>query len=179
MDDDVPMPSTPIGSMSMRGFGLASLLSYGNASGPSAGSARHHRAASPPLEKDEKEFTQTADGLQKRKLSGGLLSASAAMEQVANSSDLDFGSRDDGSLFGDRSLLGLSSLGSSQAPSGLSVTAFATSPAIKPSASFTFAFAGKKDGDNDIWAKADNMLWWDRSPENIALEELDGMLNDY
>lgn len=174
IDDDIAMPSTPIGSLSMRGFGLGPLqLGTGNGALGATGSlssSRHHRAASPPLEKDEKEFTQTADGLQKRKLSGELMSASNGLnsspDQSSSSSTVDFGNRDDGSLFGERAFL-----------NATFTTTFVTSPAIKPSP-FTLNF-GKKEGESDNWAKLDHMLGWDRDPENIELEELDGLLNDY
>jgi hypothetical protein len=38
---------------------------------------------------------------------------------------------------------------------------------------------GRKEGDVDSWTKFEGMLEWDRSPENIELEELDGLLDDY
>ena len=160
MDEDFAMPSTPIGSFSMRGFYMPPRLTH-------SGSSRSNRAASPPLEKDEKEFTQTADGLQKRKLNGDLLSSGNASLEQTTSMDLE---RDEGSLFGVMSAgAGLSSI-----PPPMS---FVSSPAIRPSTmSLNF---GRKDGEMDSWAKFEGMLEWDRSPENIELEELDGLLNDY
>lgn len=166
MDDDLGMPITPIGSFSLRGFYMPPpRLAH-------SGSVRSsHRAASPPLEKDEKEFTQTADGLQKRKLSGDLLSAgsssssSAPLEQAV-SMDLE---RDEGALFGVMSSGG----GMATVPP----ISFVSSPAIRPSTmSLTF---GRKEGEMDSWAKLEGMLEWDRSPENIELEELDCLLDDY
>ncbi|KAK4242768.1 hypothetical protein C8A03DRAFT_39932 [Achaetomium macrosporum] len=156
MDDDFGMPSTPIGSFSMRSFYIPPRPVHN-------GSGRHGRATSPPLEKDEKEFTQTADGLQKRKLNGDLLSLSSApppppVEQTV-SMDLE---RDEGSLFG--------AMSANPMP-------FVSSPAIRPSTlSLNF---GKKDAEADSWAKLEGMLEWDRSPETIELEELDGLLDDY
>ncbi|KAL2162170.1 hypothetical protein VTH06DRAFT_7083 [Thermothelomyces fergusii] len=155
MDDDFAMPSTPIGSYSMRGFYMPPRPIH-------SGSGRHGRAASPPLEKDEKEFTQTADGLQKRKLNGDLAPSSnapPAEQQTASLLDLE---RDESSLF---------------AVMGGLPPSFVSSPAIRPS---TLSLGlGKKDGDVDGWAKLDGLLEWDRSPENIELEELDGLLDDY
>lgn len=152
------MPSTPIGSFSMRGFYMPRLVH--------SASGRSHRAASPPLEKDEKEFTQTADGLQKRKLNGDLLSASSVtLEQATMPMDLE---RDEGSLFGS-----MSAGGTGPVPT----VSLVSSPAIRPS---TMSLnLGRKDSDMDSWAKLEGMLEWDRSPENIELEELDGLLNDY
>ncbi|KAL1839390.1 hypothetical protein VTJ49DRAFT_1592 [Mycothermus thermophilus] len=159
MDDDFGMPSTPIGSFSMRGFYMPPRLIH-------SGSGRHGRGGSPPLEKDEKEFTQTADGLQKRKLSGGDLAPmiSVSSFDVPMSSDLD---RDDSSLFG--------VMNSSVPPA----SSFVSSPAIRPSTT-TPLNLGRKEGDADAsWAKLDGMLEWDRSPETIELEELDCLLDDF
>ncbi|KAK3303308.1 uncharacterized protein B0T15DRAFT_486772 [Chaetomium strumarium] len=155
MDDDFAMPSTPIGSFSMRGFYMPPRPAH-------SGSGRHGRATSPPLEKDEKEFTQTADGLQKRKLNGDLLSLSSApMPPVEQTVSIDL-ERDEGSLFG-----------GSVPP----MSSFVSSPAIRPSTlSLNF---GKKDAEADSWAKLEGLLEWDRSPESIELEELDGLLDDY
>jgi hypothetical protein len=151
MDDDVPMPSTPIGSLSGRAPRLSSFM------------ARSHRGTSPPLEKDEKEFTQTADGLQKRKLTGEM--KAAASEPVGQVMDLDDSARDY-SLFGEQKAF----------TAGFIATMdFVTSPAIRPS----FPLNLKKDGEAENWAKLDSLLEWDRSPENIELEELDGLLDDY
>ena len=167
MDDDFAMPSTPIGSFSMRGFYMPPRQIH-------SGSGRHHhgRAASPPLEKDEKEFTQTADGLQKRKLQAdqpppsSSSAPSVAADQAAMSIDLE---RDEGSLFG-----AVGGLGGGFAHAA----SFVSSPAIRPSTmSLNF---GRKDGEAVLsWAKFEGMLEWDRSPENIELEELDGLLDDY
>ncbi|KXX74055.1 hypothetical protein MMYC01_209770 [Madurella mycetomatis] len=156
MDDDFGMPSTPIGSFSLRGsfYVPPPRLIHGE-------SGRNNRAASPPLEKDEKEFTQTADGLQKR-LQKRKLGADLPVDQTTASIDLE---RDDSSLFGIMSAGGMSSI------------AFVSSPAIRPS-TVSLSF-GRKDGEMDSWAKLDGMLEWDRSPENIELDELDGLLDDY
>lgn len=154
MDDEVSMPTTPIGSLSLRGF-----RSHMNRT--------HHsgrpRGVSPPLEKDEKEFTQTADGLQKRKLTGDLLSA---MTSPAANVELDYGQKDDNGLFGEKMLM-----------SGLQPISFVTSPAMRPS-SMTLNFS-KRDVEAENWLKLDGFLEWDRSPENMGLDELDGLLNDY
>lgn len=169
MDDDFAMPSTPIGSFSLRG-GF-----YMPPRPIPSGSGRHGRASSPPLEKDEKEFTQTADGLQKRKLNGDLLSSGGnAPPVVVEPMDLE---RDEGALFGvmpgGAAPVAVATGMSSVVPP----MSFVSSPAIRPSTmSLNF---GRKDGEMDSWAKFEGMLEWDRSPENIELEELDGLLVDY
>jgi len=165
MDDDIAMPTTPIGSLSIRGFGMPP----GHFSNRGGIPGRSNRAASPPLEKDEKEFTQTADGLQKRKLNGDMLSATA----TTTSMDVDYCAKDDSGLFGEKMAM------SASTPASVSMGPinFVTSPAMRPSAmSLNF---GKRDNEAESWLKLENMLEWDRSPENVELEELDGLLNGY
>jgi hypothetical protein len=117
------------------------------------------------LEKDEKEFTQTADGLQKRKLSGDLLSGKSSLDHGINM-DVEYSLKDDSGLFGERI-----------STSGLGPMSFVTSPAMRPS---TMSLnLGKRDVEAENWQKLEAMLEWDRSPENIELDELDGLLNDY
>ena len=147
-DDDIPVPGTPMGSVSGRHSSLHSL-------------ARTQKGGEPPLEKDEKEFTQTADGLQKRKLSGGLLSAVPA-DQVVLDDMLQ-----NEQLFGEHNR-GL-------VPAFFPYMAF-RSPAIRPSFMMT---TPKKEVEAESWSKLDALLEWDRSPEIIELDELDGLLNGF
>ncbi|CAJ2504793.1 Uu.00g121870.m01.CDS01 [Anthostomella pinea] len=148
MEEDIPMPGTPMGSVSGRQRALHSM-------------SRNHRGEEPPLEKDEKEFTQTADGLQKRKASGELLSATPADQVV-----IDDGMQNE-QLFGEphRTL----------APSLLPRIAFMTSPAMRPS----LMIPAKRDAEAENWSKLDAMLDWDKSPETVELDELDGLLNGF
>ncbi|KZF22490.1 hypothetical protein L228DRAFT_127112 [Xylona heveae TC161] len=60
--DDEDMPPTPTGSFTGRS-------APGRGNHHSINIAHNHRAASPPLEGDEKEFTQTASSMRKRSLS--------------------------------------------------------------------------------------------------------------
>ncbi|KAI7784459.1 mucin [Diaporthe eres] len=152
VDDDMPMPATPVGSFSGRQIPTLALP------------VQTQRGASPPLEKDEKEFTQTADGLQKRKLSGELLPVKS--ELVVQSTELDEHAKDD-SLFGEPK--------AGAAASHPPPMAFMASPAMRPA----FSISTKKEGEMDGWAKLDSLLEWDRSPETIELDELDCLLNDY
>lgn len=141
------MPGTPMGSIS--------------GSHRSLSMPRNQRGDEPPLEKDEKEFTQTADGLQKRKANGHLLRADP-VDQVT----IDDGMQHE-QLFGEppRTL----------APSFLPHMAFMTSPAMRPS----LIIPMKRDMEVESWTKFDNILDWDRSPETIELDELDGLLDDF
>ena len=139
---------------------------------PGAASRRHrqihtlssrHRADEPPLEKDEKEFTQTADGLQKRKARGELLSATPS-DQFR----IDDGMQNE-QLFGEphRTFI----------PTYLPHMSFITSPAMRPTLPIPAPM--KRDGEAEGWAKLDAMLDWDKSPETIELDELDNLLDDF
>jgi hypothetical protein len=175
VDDDAAMPATPIGSFTMRGG--YNYFTNGPGAKAANGSARHHhnRATSPPLEKDEKEFTQTADGLQKRKLRGELLSSSTA-EQTISQPEPDFGNRDDSSLFGGDKTPYMSAANLNIPNTAAKESFGLTSPAIRPSV-LPIGFS-RKDTDVDAWAKL-HVLDWNRSPETIELEELEFLLNDY
>ncbi|GKT44106.1 uncharacterized protein ColSpa_04287 [Colletotrichum spaethianum] len=143
-DDDFAMPTTPVGS-------LPNNLRY----------SRSHRSASPPLEKDEREFTQTADVLQKRKLARELSSAG----NVEQSTSAYESARDDG-MFEEKH--------GATVGNGLVLThQFITSPTIKATA----PSSARKETDGDSWFKLGNLLEWDHSPENIELDELDCLLD--
>lgn len=132
-------------------------------------SSRHHRGASPPLEKDEKEFTQTANVLQQRKKASGHLLATVPVDAVVET-PYNSHARDE-NLFGGYHSHHHRTL-SPVAPLPL-MTFSVTSPAIRPS----FGLNLKRDVEAESWARLDSMLEWDRSPENIELEELDGLLD--
>ncbi|KAF4504664.1 hypothetical protein G6O67_008089 [Ophiocordyceps sinensis] len=129
-DYDFAMPTTPIGSSKPRYLRQS----------------RDMRHDSPPLEKDEREFTQTADVLQRRKLS----------EEMPVPDIMEYGFRDD-IWFGE----------TRTAPD-----TFITSPAMKPSVMSTL----RKDDDADAWLKINKMFEWDQGAENIEIDELDCLL---
>ncbi|KAK1573720.1 uncharacterized protein LY79DRAFT_525308 [Colletotrichum navitas] len=143
-DDDFARPITPVGS-------LPNKVRY----------SRSHRSASPPLEKDEREFTHTADVLQKRKLARELSSA-GNVEQCTNAYE---SVRDDG-IFDEKH-------GATASNGSVSIHQFITSPAIKA----TVPSSTRKETDGDSWFKLGNLLEWDHSPENIELDELDCLLD--
>ncbi|KAI1363395.1 hypothetical protein F5Y08DRAFT_340690 [Xylaria arbuscula] len=122
-----------------------------------------HRADEPPLEKDEKEFTQTADGLQRRKARGELLSATP-VDQFR----IDDGMQNE-QLFGETHRTFI--------PSYLPHMSFMTSPAMRPTLPIPAPM--KRDGESEGWAKLDALLDWDKSPETIELDELDNLLDDF
>ncbi|KAI1124746.1 hypothetical protein F5Y10DRAFT_268813 [Nemania abortiva] len=150
MEDDYPIPRAYRGSISSRHRPLHTL-------------SRIHRAEEPPLEKDEKEFTQTADGLQKRKARGELLSATP-VDQLG----IDDGMQNE-QLFGEphRTFI----------PTFLPHMAFMTSPAMRPT--LTIPAPIKRDGEAEGWSKLDALLDWDKSPETIELDELDCLLDEF
>jgi hypothetical protein len=145
IDDDIAMPATPIGS-------LPNLLR----------ALRDQRGVSPPLEKDEREFTQTADVLQKRKL-GEEMGESATSGHLMDIDDCCHGE----SLFGEARSL------------AIPVAGFLASPAIRPS----LVPQVRKDWEpesllrSDGWSKVEKLLEWDYNLENIELEELDCLLD--
>ncbi|KAI1815941.1 hypothetical protein GGS20DRAFT_575827 [Poronia punctata] len=145
-----PVPGSSVGSVSSRHRPVYSL-------------SRIHKSEEPPLEKEEKEFTQTADGLQQLRASGGLLSATPA-DQLG----IDDGMQHE-QLFGEphRTFF----------PSFIPYMAFMTSPAMRPT--LTIPAPMKRDGEAEGWSKLDAMLDWDKSPETIELDELDGLLDDF
>lgn len=145
-DQDMLAPPTPTGSFSGR-----------------RPPPRHHRTASPPLEKDEKEFTQTARGMQKRNLARSQMNSvpSEMEEYPAKAMDSD-------ALFGEGRALNV-----------LNTAVFVSSPAMKPSLSLS-TLKRSFDESNDPWERFSNAMDWDmRSPEIIELEELDAMLDEF
>jgi len=112
----------------------------------------------------KKEFTQTARGMQKRKLSGDIQMGGVPSDME----DHPVKSLDSETLFGDGKQLNVSS-----------TTTFLSSPAMKPSLSLSTSKRGFEDS-NDMWARVEDAMEWDmRSPENVELEELDDLLDDF
>jgi hypothetical protein len=164
--DSLATPPTPSGSFTGR-LPLPERVS-------SSILARNHRAASPPLEKDEKEFTQTARGMQKRQLSQDLdtqmkepvSQPSQGVPEVEYhiSKHMDI----DGDLFGDNAR-----------HHALGNAMFVSSPAMKPLSVSTVTGKRGLEDLTDLWSRDGHMDWDTRSPENIELEELDGLLDDF
>ncbi|KAH7380829.1 hypothetical protein BKA64DRAFT_221531 [Cadophora sp. MPI-SDFR-AT-0126] len=148
-DEDMATPPTPTGSFSGR---------------PTE-APRNHRATSPPLEKDEKEFTQTARGMQKRKLSADVQMSGVPSEMTDHPTK----SLEADSLFGEARNLNV-----------LNSSVFASSPAMKPTVN-TMSFSTMKrpfEDSHELWTEA-STEWDMRSPENVELDELDGMFDDF
>ncbi|KAM0355895.1 hypothetical protein ACHAPU_000282 [Fusarium lateritium] len=144
-DDDVMMPITPIGS-------LPSHHRYV----PNRRNSRHN---SPPLEKDEREFTQTADFLQKRKFVEDTPTVETA-DRTTHTSE--YGYRDD-FWFGDHRIF--------------TSNAMLTSPPVKPSSTSNVTSVLRKEDDGENWLKFSKLMEWDRSAESIEIDELDCLLD--
>ncbi|RKF83428.1 putative mucin [Golovinomyces cichoracearum] len=115
---------------------------------------RNQRSTSPPLEKDEKEFTQTARGMQKRKFGDVLVNGipSQMDDHPAKSPDCD-------PLFGRQFML----------PHNVM---FLSSPITKSS-----IIRRNFEDLSDSWKRTDGD-WDTRNPEHVELEEIDGMFDD-
>ncbi|KAM5346513.1 hypothetical protein ACJ41O_009518 [Fusarium nematophilum] len=144
-DDDFTMPATPIGS-------LPSYHRYV----PNRRNSRHN---SPPLEKDEREFTQTADFLQKRKFNQ---EAPAAAETTDRNHTSEYGYRDD-IWFGEHRIF--------------TSTALLTSPSMKPSSLSNVTSSTRKEDEAENWLKLSKIMEWDRGAESIEIDELDCLLD--
>ncbi|PHH66578.1 hypothetical protein CDD81_7053 [Ophiocordyceps australis] len=149
-DDDMPMPMP----VPVPPYIIARSPRY-----PKHG--RDSRRHSPPLEKDEREFTQTADVLQKRKLSGQVLVPCPSDGNPA----VDCDPREDLWL-GDATAMPPAS------------TMFFTSPTMEP----CILSNPFKDDETDLWFKLQNRLIEldqdSEDPDIIEIDELDGLLQD-
>jgi hypothetical protein len=160
-----PSPEVDLSSPELEGDDMSPPTSIGSFTTRVESSIRNSRASSPPLEKDEKEFTQTARGMQKRKLSGDTR-MSGVPSDMADHPVRSSETHPD-ALFGEGRHLGI--------PHG---GLFVSSPAMKPSLSLNTLKRGFDE--TELWARVEGAMEWDmRSPENIELEELDGMLDDF
>ncbi|CAG7563572.1 unnamed protein product [Fusarium equiseti] len=144
-DDEVVMPATPIGSLPSHHRFV-----------PNRRNSRHN---SPPLEKDEREFTQTADFLQKRKFAEDTPAAETA-DRTTHTSE--YGYRDD-FWFGDHRIFTSSAL--------------LTSPAVKPSSMSNMTSGPRKEDDGENWLKFSKLMEWDQGAESIEIDELDCLLD--
>lgn len=166
-DEDLSAPGTPDLSLPRHypRYSRFSRHHHHRASG--SYSSRNHRGGSPPLEKDEKEFTLTAEGLQKQKHAGkgSLLTPAIIAAQVAppsNSMYLDDANSVESLLF-DSDVRQNDQF------------ALMTSPLMRP----MFSLGPKRDAEAEGWAKLDSMVaGWDHCPESIELDELDCLLDE-
>lgn len=160
-DDDSITPPTPTGSFSVPGR-FEHLQ-------------RSNRTSSVGLEKDEKEFTQLARGVQKRRFSGESPKKPSDMNDMpsSNISDTPMRSVESDPFF--------------EASRGLPTSnpvGFMNSPAMKPISASKKSWDANVETSNANWmtasGKVDTLDDFDsRSPENVELDELDGLFEDF
>ncbi|KAL8654986.1 MAG: hypothetical protein Q9226_003222 [Calogaya cf. arnoldii] len=183
LEDDFHNPPTPVGSTPSGRSSLARDGSSGSVT-EEMSLAHNHRAQSPPLEGDEKEFTQTASNMRIRGLSfddqsirqstetDSNLSATVGEMHIDGSQQGLVHDQEDGvTLFG----------GHPQPPVGMM-----SSPFVRPVNTRISTERAVKDGALDVEMKESMSLlghqWLDwelREPESIELEELDELLGGF
>ena len=199
-EDDFPTPPTPAGSSFSGRSSLARDISNGNATpqGEVTRLAHNHRAESPPLEGDEREFTQTASSMRMRGMS---------MDEstVRESKEVDVQTAATGNpghalqveeteeekakrnIEAAAALFGGHHHHQSQEPAPISIL---SSPLVKPVAEHAIArtFGAKVSMDTDMNDGADvsvlgdtgfSFNWDIQRPENVDLDELDDLLGGF
>lgn len=182
VDEDFNAPPTPAGSFS----GRSSLNRDGTNGSPSDGMhhLHNHRAASPPLEKDEKEFTQTASSMRMRGVSFDEqdIRPTTETEELAAENAIEETEEEKAkknreaaeTLFG----------GHHENPQqmGLSIM---SSPHVKPMyAQLFIEKIPRREETVDLEMKestilSDSGLWDIRPPESIELDELDDLFSGF
>lgn len=178
VDDEFNAPPTPAGSFSGR-----SSLNRDGTNGSSSEAMNHlhnHRAGGPPLEKDEKEFTQTASSMRMRGVSFDeqdirptTETEELAAEYASEETEEEKAKKNQeaaATLFG----------GHHENPPqmGLSIM---SSPYVKPMHAQSYIEKiSRREGSGDLEMKestilSDSGLWDIRPPESIELDELDDL----
>ena len=185
-DDDFTTPPTPAGSS----FSGRSSLARDGTSGVSEGLSlvHNHRAASPPLEGDEKEFTQTASSMRMRGMSldgPNIRPSTETSDPAADSMQVEETEEEKANrnreaavaLFGGHHL--------SSQEVGLGIM---SSPLVKSEQLVIKQEIKKEDMDVDMEMEESISILgdrgfgtsWDiREPENIELEELDDLFGGF
>ncbi|KAL8806380.1 MAG: hypothetical protein Q9182_001410 [Xanthomendoza sp. 2 TL-2023] len=186
MEDEFHNPPTPAGSTLSGRSSLARDGSSGSAS-ENISLAHNHRAQSPPLEGDEKEFTQTASNMRIREMSfddhvvrqssetdnelsitvGDMLIDEAQQDLVHD--------QDDGAtLFGRHPQVQEMGAG------------IMSSPFIRPASTRISMERGVKDGGSELEMKEpmgvlgyEGLDWELKEPESVELEDLDELLGGF
>ena len=172
-------PGTPAGASFS---GRSSLTRDGSSrSQPDHSLSHNHRAASPPLEGDEKEFTQTASIVRMRGMSLDNHSARPSKEDdsdmVIDESEEDRARRNEetaATLFGPHNHPSV----------GMTLM---SSPLVKPSSSHVIAPTIKREPPDVemeepvsiLGRQASGLTWDTREPEDIQIEDLDDLFMAY
>lgn len=188
-DDDFNAPPTPAGSSFS---GRSSLTRDGSSGCSSEGInlVHNHRAASPPLEGDEKEFTQTASSMRMRGMSLEELN-------IRPSTEIEYPATDDPSAMqvdeteeekATRNREAAATLfGGHDESSAEASLALMSSPLVDPMQSHPLEKNSRRDGTMDVGMKEPISILgdgafasWDvREPESIELEELDDLFGGF
>ncbi len=174
--DDFNAPPTPAGSFSSR----SSLTRDGTAS-DDMNLVHNHRAASPPLEKDEKEFTQTASSMRMR----GMSFDEMDVRQSTETEDLEIedAAEETEEEKANRNREAAATLFGSHHESSQEMSIpIMSSPLVKPMHAHLVAEKVlRREGTVDLEMRdlvsnpCDSGLWDIRPPESIELEELDDL----
>ncbi|KAL9022266.1 MAG: hypothetical protein Q9185_000508 [Variospora sp. 1 TL-2023] len=186
-DDDFRTPPTPAGSTLSGRSSLARDGSIGSAS-ENMDLARNHRAQSPPLEGDEKEFTQTASSMRMRGMSFDDQSVRPSTEAESHLSatvgEMQLDESEDDAAHRDQED-GVALFGGHPHPQEMGPTMM-SSPIVKPVSARLSAERAVKDISADVEMKEPSSIlgnqgydWAMREPENIRLEELDELLGGF
>lgn len=147
--------------------------------------AHNRRAQSPPLEKDEREFTQTASSLQERRRSAQAERERSASAAVENTQPADVAMVDiipelvetEESAARKNSETAAALFGQMQHATFDPVLGV-SSPLLKPTLNVEMPPPALfKDGKS--WSENDDDDWAMKSPENIELDELDDLFGNY
>jgi hypothetical protein len=147
--------------------------------------ANNRRAQSPPLEKDEREFTQTASFLQQRRRSQQIereRSASAPMEPTPNN-DVSMGEvlvtieETEESAARKNSEVASALFGQTNAATSFPAAFAPNSPALKPILHIEMPPPSFKS--HAVELDLEDLDWTMKSPETIELDELDILFGEY
>lgn len=190
-EDDFDPPTTPAGSS----FSGRSSLARDGTSGVSSGVidlVHNHRAASPPLEGDEKEFTQTASSMRMRGMSLDELNIRESTEDGNSRMDdpIEMQIEETEEEKATRNQEAAATLFGSHHEQGQGMDmVMMSSPLVKPVPAFGLSEGSVKREDMvDVEMKesttilgdgAFGMGWDIRDPEVIELEELDDLLGGF
>ncbi|KAL8686773.1 MAG: hypothetical protein Q9224_005342 [Gallowayella concinna] len=186
MEDDFHNPPTPAGSTLSGRSSLARDSSSGSAS-ENISLAHNHRAQSPPLEGDEKEFTQTASNMRIREMSfddHGVRQSTETDNKLSTTvgdmhideaqQDLAHDQADGATLFGRHPQVQEMGAG------------MMSSPFIRPVTTRISTERVLKDGASEVEMKEpmsilghEGLDWELKEPESVELEDLDELLGGF
>lgn len=178
VDDDLNSPPTPAGSFSRR-----SSLNRDGTNGSASDGLNHlynQCAARPPLEKDEKEFTQTASSMRMRRVSFDEqdIRPTTETEELAAEYALEETEEEKAKKNQEAAATLFGGHHENSQQMGLSIL---SSPHVKPMYAHLFVERiSRREGTVDLEMKestilGDSGLWDIRPPESIELDELDDL----